>query len=208
MSLAAAQAADGDAAPPRDQGSSGGQGGQHARGGNRTQFILKHADELGLSDEQKAKLNELSAASEAPGAAKGPEAMAAVREQMDAILTDVQRDKVKELFKARQAERSAGPADSTFTIPPAAPAAPPEPHAEDGVPMVDIINFVLTHKNEFFLREDQSDQLKALLPKPGAPQPDGADLKNKVWEVISGQQIGKLREMLIAEKKAKAAATK
>ena len=178
--------AEGDTAPPPLQKE------QRGRGGNRGQFMLKHAGDLNLTDEQKTKLDALVKESDA-GGAPTPESSAAQKEKLDAVLTDAQREKMKELFKARQAERSTGADAADVPKPP-----PPVPHIEDKVRAADVLQFILGHQTELFLRTDQKELFAPLSADPakaGAGDSDGG-MKKQIWDILTGQQIGKLREML------------
>lgn len=168
VSISPLTAAEGDASP-KEHGGGG--------GGNRVQFVLKHADDLKLTDEQKTKLS-------APDATK---------ETVDAVLAPEQADKLKELFKARAAERAAS--GGTPTPPP--PAAPPvRPHIEDGMATGDLIKFVLAHEQDLMLRKEQKKQLDQLSDPAAKDKPSDADMRKKVFDILMGQQIGKMREIL------------
>ena len=189
-----ASEADGSAqAPANGSGSGGPRHGGAGRGGNRLQFILKHAEDLGLSDEQKTSLEALAKDS---GATVTPESIAALKEKADAVLTDAQRDKIKELFSSRQAERT----DPGVPPPPPAPVA--TPHIEDNFKSVELLQFIQNHKSELFIRNDQGELLEPLTSaaaKDAGTDGVDADRKKKLFGILTGQQIGKLREMLKAQ---------
>lgn len=172
------------------QGQRGWRGGGGGGGGNRAQFILKHADDLTLTDDQKTKLEAL--AKENESAPPSPENAAAQKEKLDAILTDAQRDKLKDIFRARMADRTAGNGKDAVDLP-LPPQPPPVPHIEDKVHGADLLSFILSHDTELFLRADQKELFDPLTK--ASAQPD-ATLKKTIWDILTGQQIGKLREML------------
>lgn len=81
-------------------------------------FILDHAKELGITDEQKAKLEELrekvlkhldGAKPEGKPEKPSEEARKALREQFEKILTAEQIEKLKEMMKQFRPERGPRP---------------------------------------------------------------------------------------------------
>jgi len=112
-------AAAGDAGSADPAGANGGHGHRH-HGHPVIQFILNHATELSLTDDQKTKLEELekSLPEPQPGAHK-PEAGAGagegekvkehtgeVREKIESILTKEQIEKLKELMKEHHQKKA------------------------------------------------------------------------------------------------------
>ena len=184
-------AAEGDARPSESKGEGRGEGrGNGGNPANRIQFILKRGSDLNLTPEQISKLEEL-----ARDAESNPASAAGAKEKIDAILTDEQRAKQKEFFKSRRSDAIAAAID----LPPPPVIAPRAPQAEDNVKPADLLTFTLNHTADLFLRKDQREQLQALAA-PAAPAAPGTamdgETKKRIWEILTGQQIGKLRVLL------------
>ena len=91
----AVRAEEGGEQPPPPHGAGGAKQGHRRRPGQFIQMILKNADTLGITADQKAKLEPIATAAAKEGADADD-----IRKQIEAVLTPEQLTKIKEIQKS------------------------------------------------------------------------------------------------------------
>jgi Spy/CpxP family protein refolding chaperone len=176
------RAAEGQDAPPKA-------GERRPPPGMVLKFILAHAQELGLTDEQKQKFEAIQkehegerpprpGAGEGGGPGEGPFA---------GVLTPEQREKMRELMKAEVKDR-------------------PREAGDRRPPLARIHEFILAHAKDLNLTDEQKQKLDAILKEHQGerpPRPGGENGKGPGGEAGKGPGEGPFAEILTPEQREK-----
>jgi Spy/CpxP family protein refolding chaperone len=148
-------------------------------------FILAHAQELSLTDDQKQKFEAIlkEHQGERPPRPGGEDAGKPGEGPFAGVLTQEQREKMRELMKAE--------------------------HGDRRPPLGQILKFMLAHAQELNLTDEQKQKLEAILkehqgehPRPEVPKgerPQRPGGEGPFAELLTPEQREKLRELLKAE---------